>query len=320
MRALVTGGAGYIGSHVVRALVEAGHQVRVLDDLSNGHAEDVPLDVRLVRGDVAEPGVLDQLAESFEAEAIVHFAARIQVGESVARPDLYYATNVGGMLRVIDCASRRKAHVVFSSTAAIYGEPDRTPIPVDHPAQPSNPYGRSKWFCEQMLGDAARAAGFGFMALRYFNAAGAAPGLGEKHSPETHLIPLAIDCGLGKLPALSIFGNDWPTPDGTCIRDYIHVVDLASAHVRALETLAAGRPSGAVNLGTGRGASVKEVLVAIGRALGCVVPSHVAPRRAGDVAILVADPGPAREQLGWEPRCSSLDEIVNDAVRARKGS
>jgi UDP-glucose-4-epimerase GalE len=339
-RALVTGGAGYIGSHVVRALVDGGHDVLVADDLSNGHAADVAAAARLERVDVTAPGVLERLGRAFGAQVIVHFAARIQVGESVARPELYYATNVGGMLRVIECATALGAHVVFSSTAAVYGEPrlparrralrakgrqpDVAPIPVEHPCRPSNPYGRSKWIGEQMLADAARAGGFGWVALRYFNAAGAADGLGEKHAPETHLIPLAIDAATGGGASLSIFGDDWPTPDGTCIRDYIHVVDLADAHVFAVERFAtrpAGHPpSGALNLGTGHGASVREVLAAVERATGRAVPSRVAPRRPGDVAVLVADPGRARDVLAWQPRRSSLDEIVRDAVRARRGS
>jgi UDP-glucose-4-epimerase GalE len=319
MRALVTGGAGYIGSHVVRALVAAGWEVLVLDDLSSGHREDV-LGAAFEHGDVTAPRVLDEAVRRFGAEAILHFAARIQVGESVARPELYYATNVGGMVRVIESASRARIPVVFSSTAAVYGEPAQTPIPVEHPLAPQNPYGRSKLIGEQMLADAGRAAGFGWMSLRYFNAAGAdvQAGLGERHDPESHLIPLAIDAAVGKRAKLALFGADWPTADGTCVRDYIHVIDLADAHVRALERLRAGVASQALNLGTGRGASVREVLAAVERALGRPVPHELAARRAGDVATLVADPSRAFEALGWQPQRSSLDQIVADAVKARR--
>jgi len=329
---LVTGGAGYVGSHVVAALVRDGRRVLVVDDLSNGHAEALPGAVELERADVTASGILPQLAAKFGARAILHFAARIQVGESVARPDLYYATNVGGMLRVIEAASAGRLPVVFSSTAAVYGEPDVTPIPVEHPCRPQNPYGRSKWIGEQMLADAGRAARFGWAALRYFNAAGAEPGLFERHHPETHLIPLAIAAARGSGAALELYGDDWPTPDGTCVRDYVHVADLADAHLRALDLLLGGAsapaadsrapaaderaPAHLVNLGAGRGVTVREVLAAVERAVGRPVPHRVAPRRPGDVAALVADVTRARDVLGWQPRRSSIDEIVVDAVRS----
>ncbi|HEY7955172.1 MAG TPA: UDP-glucose 4-epimerase GalE [Polyangia bacterium] len=318
MRVVVTGGAGYIGSHVVRALGRAGHQVTVLDDLSNGHAEDVG-GAELVRGDVTLAGVLDQVARTARAQAILHFAARIQVGESMAHPARYYATNIGGMLRVVEAAASARAHVVFSSTAAVYGSPETVPIPIDHPCRPENPYGWSKWMSERILADAAGAGGFSYAALRYFNAAGAdvEAGLGEKHSPETHLIPLAIDAARSGRP-IRIFGDDWPTPDRTCVRDYVHVIDLADAHVRALEHLAQGGESCTFNLGGGRGASVREVLDEVGRAIGKSVPSEIAPRRAGDVAELVADISAARARLGWEPSRSGLAQIVTDAVSVRR--
>jgi UDP-glucose-4-epimerase GalE len=317
MRVLVTGGAGYIGSHAVRALLHAGHQVQILDDLSSGHADTVPAGVELVRGDVTLPGVL--AAAAARAEAILHFAARIQVGESVARPELYWSTNVGGMLRVIETASARKLPVVFSSTAAVYGEPERTPIPVDHPCRPANPYGLSKWIGEQMLREASRAHGFGAACLRYFNAAGAdvQAGLPERHDPETHLLPLAIDAALGRGKPLQLFGQDWPTPDGTCVRDYVHVIDLADAHVRALARIAQGGFITA-NLGGGEGTSVKQVIDSVGRAAGKPVPFHVAPRRDGDVASLVADVSVARAELGWTPQRASVDEIVADALAVRR--
>jgi UDP-glucose-4-epimerase GalE len=323
MRVLVTGGAGYIGSHAVRALLQAGHEVEILDDLSSGHADTVPTGVTLHRGDVTAPGVLAGAAE--RAQAILHFAARIQVGESVARPELYWSTNVGGMLRVIEVASARKIPVVFSSTAAVYGEPkdetDRTPIRVDRECRPANPYGMSKWIGEQMLRAASRAHGFGAACLRYFNAAGCdvAAGLGERHDPETHLIPLAINAALGKGKPLALFGDDWPTPDGTCVRDYVHVIDLADAHVRALDRIGKGGFIIA-NLGGGRGTTVREVLDAVERASGRAVPHTIAPRRDGDVASLVADVSVAEKELGWTPKKASIDQIVADALAVIKGS
>jgi UDP-arabinose 4-epimerase len=319
VRVIVTGGVGYIGSHVALALIRAQHQVLVIDDLSSGHIEHLVPGATLERADVTASSVLSDAVRRFGAEAIVHLAGRIQVGESVVRPDLYYATNVGGMVRVIEVAIASRIPVIFSSTAAVYGEPETTPIPVDHPCRPANPYGRSKWIGELMLADAARAAGFGWMALRYFNAAGAAveAGLGERHAPETHLIPLTIDAAHGAGPPLQLFGDDWPTPDGTCVRDYIHVTDLADAHLRALERLAAGAASGVLNLGTGHGATVRQVIAAVERCVGRPVPHTIAPRRAGDVTALVADPQRALAVLGWKPRRSTLDQIVADAVAAR---
>lgn len=315
MRVVVTGGAGYIGSHVVKALGEAGHEPFVLDDLSNGHADavtGVPLEV----GDVSAPGTLAQLVRRVDARAILHFAARIQVGESVQRPDLYYATNVGGMLRVTEIASQLRLPVVLSSTAAVYGEPEALPIPVSHPCRPESPYGWSKLLSERILADCARAAGFPFAAMRYFNAAGAdvAAGLRERHTPETHLVPLAIEAALGSGRSLKVYGSDWPTADGTCLRDYVHVNDLADAHVRALDRLVAGEAAITVNLGGGRGTTVREVLDAVARSVGRPVPHELGPRRPGDVASLVADISEAQRILGWTPRASGIDRIVADAV------
>ena len=315
---LVTGGAGYIGSHTVRALAAAGHAVTVLDDLSSGHAASVPDGVPLVRADVTAPGALASALADARAEALVHFAARIQVGESVARPDLYYATNVGGMVRVCEAAAARRIPVVFSSTAAVYGAPERLPIPIDHPCRPESPYGQSKRIGELMLADTARAFGFGCASLRYFNAAGAAHGLDERHHPETHLVPLAIDAALGRGPELALFGEDWPTEDGTCVRDYVHVLDLAEAHVRALDHVALRREAITLNLGAGRGVTVRQVLDAVARAVGKPVPARTAARRPGDVAQLVADIAPARALLGWEPRRSTIDAVVADALTARR--
>ncbi len=317
--ALVTGGAGYIGSHVVHELVRAGHGVVVIDDLSGGHAAPLPAGVRLVQRDVTERGALASLAEEVNARAILHFAARIQVGESVARPDLYYATNVGGMMRVAEVAGTLRIPVVFSSTAAVYGVPQVVPIPVDHACAPESPYGASKRMGEQILADHARAFGFGFAVLRYFNAAGAnvEARLVERHVPETHLIPLAIDAARGVLPPLNLFGADWDTRDGTCVRDYVHVLDLADAHVLALDSLLRGEPSLTVNLGGGEGTTVREVLESVARVVGKPVPHAVSPRRAGDVPALVADVTVARARLGWSPSRSHIDAIVRDAAAVR---
>ena len=319
MRVVVTGGAGYIGGHVARALVAAGHEVHVIDDLSNGHA-DAAVGCALTVGDVTAPGLLEELAARVGAQAILHFAARIQVGESVARPDLYYQTNVGGMIRVAGVAQRMRIPVVFSSTAAVYGEPEAVPIPTTHPCRPESPYGASKWLGERILADCARAGRFGYAILRYFNAAGAdvAAGCDERHVPETHLVPLAIDAARSGDRPLQLFGDDWPTRDGTCVRDYVHVVDLADAHVRALDRLAEGAAPLCLNLGGGQGTTVKEVLTAVGEAVGRPVPFAVAPRRAGDVAQLVADVSEARRLLDWTPSRSHIRRIVDDALAVRR--
>ncbi len=316
---IVTGGAGYIGSHVVHALTRAAFSVVVVDDLSGGHAAPLPPAVRLERFDVTSPGLLSALSTETGAKAILHFAARIQVGESVARPDLYYGTNVVGMLRVCEAAAAARIPVVFSSTAAVYGEPRAVPISTDHPCAPESPYGASKWMSERVLGDHARAFGFGFAALRYFNAAGAdvEARLCERHTPETHLVPLAIDAARGIAPPLRLFGADWPTRDGTCVRDYVHVIDLAAAHVSALKHLLAGGESLTLNLGAGEGTTVREVLDTVTRVVGRPVPHELSPRRAGDVAVLVADVSAARERLGWSPTRSNILDIVRDAAGVR---
>ncbi len=316
---LVTGGAGYIGSHVAHALCQRGFRVLVVDDLSNGHLALVPAATRLERADVTTTGLLRGLVERDQVAAILHFVARAMVGESMARPDLYYDTNLGATLRVCEAAAARRIPVVFSSSCSIFGQPKSLPISSGQACDPQSPYGASKWMCERIIADHARAFGFTFASLRYFNAAGAdvAARLFERHSPESHLIPLAIDAARGVRPPLQVFGADWSTPDGTCVRDYVHVVDLADAHVRALDHLLAGKPSLRVNLGAGRGTSVREVMDAVERAVGRPVPHAIGPRRPGDPAELVADISDARAQLGWEPRFSDIDRIVRDAAAVR---
>lgn len=324
MRILVTGGAGYIGSHVARALLDDGWDIVILDNLSFGHAAAVERlaggasggRVVFVQGDVADAALVEHLVQAWEIAAAVHLASYIQVGESVRDPALYYRNNVTGGLTLIE--SLRRAGVgrfVLSSTAAVYGEPEVTPIPDTHPARPVNPYGASKAMLEQVLRDYDRAYGFRYVALRYFNAAGAHPAgdLGEDHHPETHLIPIVLQAALGRREAVTVFGGDYPTPDGTAVRDYIHVCDLADAHVLAVRRLLAGGGSGVWNLGTGRGYSVLEVIAAAERVTGRPVPHAFGPRRDGDPAVLLAAAGRAREDLGWTPRRSGLEEIVGSA-------
>lgn len=318
MRVVVTGGAGYIGSHMVHLLRERGHEVAVVDSLVTGRREAVPAGVPLLEADVGDRRLVAPFLRERRAEAILHFAARIQVGESVVDPRRYYAGNlaatVGLLESVLDAGVGR---VVFSSTAAVYGVPFEVPIPESHPTSPVNPYGETKLAAERMLASYARAYGLGYAALRYFNAAGALAeaGLGERHEPETHLIPLVLRAALGEGKPVTVFGRDYPTPDGTCVRDYIHVVDLAEAHLAALEYLGAGGESGAFNLGTGRGYSVAEVIAEAERVAGREVPTAEGPRREGDPPALVADPSRAHERLGWRPTRSSLGQILEDAWR-----
>ncbi len=317
---LVTGGAGYVGPPVVRRLVEEGRDVVVLDDLSTGHREHLQWG-RFVPGDVGDAETVRSVVRDHDVGAVVHFAAKALVGESMRDPDLYDRWNRGKteVLASVAAAEGVRAFV-FSSTCAVYGTPARVPIPEDHPRRPINPYGRSKVACE----DALFATGVPTAALRYFNAAGAEPehGLGERHDPETHLIPLALSAALGEGP-LTVFGYDYETPDGTCVRDYVHVSDLATAHVLALDRLESGGSGGAWNLGTGRGASVAEVLAAVRVVTGREVPHVRGARRQGDPPSLVAEPRRARAELGWTPVASDLDRIVADAwafaKRARAG-
>lgn len=322
---LVTGGAGYVGSHVLRALRRAGHTAVVVDDLSAGRRAFVG-NVPLARVNVRDRVGLGRVfTERGPFDGVLHFAATISVAESVTDPLATYANNVAGsveLLRaVVDHGSRA---FVFSSTAAVYGAPEHQPIPEDTPLAPTNPYGASKATVERVLADVERAHGLRWIALRYFNAAGADPdgGLGEAHEPETHLIPSALEAVAGLRDPLRLFGTDYPTPDGTCIRDYVHVTDLADAHVRALEALLAGGASGAYNLGTGTGHSNREVLDAVAAVMGKPVPVTEAPRRPGDPPVLVADATRFRREHAWKPRFAELNEIVRTAwawLRADRG-
>ncbi|MGD1092395.1 MAG: UDP-glucose 4-epimerase GalE [Bryobacteraceae bacterium] len=311
-RILVTGGAGYIGSITAQHLLRRGYDVTVADDLSRGHRHNVPPGLlRVVR--LQDTSAIAQLLEG--VDAVVHFAAFIAVGESTKEPELYFANNVGGTLSLLEAMARARVQkLVFSSTAAVYGNPEKVPIPEDAPFAPVSPYGESKAIIERILGELDRYRGLRSVALRYFNACGAEPafGLGENHLPETHLIPLLFRAAATGEP-IQIFGNDYPTPDGTCVRDYIHVADLAEAHLAALEYLIAGGKSQAFNAGTGQGETVMDVLRAVEEVTGRKVPYTMSPRREGDPAELVADSRRLRETLGWKPQRSDLRQIVSDA-------
>lgn len=312
MVVLVIGGAGYIGSHAARALRSAGHDVIIYDNLSTGY-ERLAAGFELVKADVLDAAALGKALS--RCDAIMHFAARAYVGESVTNPRRYFHNNVEGGLALLNAAlDAGVKKIIFSSTCAVYGEPAKVPIDEDTVRQPVNPYGVSKLFFEQALEAYDRAYAFRYASLRYFNAAGADESgeIGELHDPETHLIPLAMRAAAGTGPELQIFGFDYPTPDGTCVRDYIHVNDLAGAHVRALEHLAAGKPSFAVNLGTGTGASVQQVVSAVEGVTGKSVPHKKVPRRPGDPPALVANPAKAQALLQWKAT-RGLQEIVSTA-------
>ncbi len=320
MNVLVTGGIGFVGSHFVWAAHEAGRKIVVLDDYSGGHAAPLPAGVDIVRGDVGDRALVDTVLNERRISAIVHFAGKIQVGESVRAPDIYFQNNLVKGISLLDAA--RKAGVfsiIFSSTAAVYGMPERVPIEENAPKAPLNPYGASKLSFEYVLSAYREAYGLRYAALRYFNAAGAHSSglLCEAHEPETHLIPLVIDAALKIRPPLSVFGCDYPTPDGTCIRDYIHVQDLAQAHLSALSMLEAGQDVGALNLGTGRGYSVKQVMDAAASLLGREIPHSIAQRRPGDAAVLVADPSKAMSLLNWKCNRSDLNTLLEDTIRSR---
>jgi UDP-glucose 4-epimerase len=316
MKVLVTGGAGYIGSHMVRMLDELGHAVVTFDDLSAGF-RDAVLGGEFVEGGLQDRAALTALFDLHQFEAVVHFAGSIAVGESVRNPAKYYQNNLSGTLNLLDAMRAHGVNkLVFSSTAAVFGMPQYVPIDEDHPQAPINPYGMTKWVTERILRDYDAAYGMRSVALRYFNAAGAAPdgSLGERHEPETHLIPLALRAAMGGLGALMVYGTDYDTPDGTCIRDYIHVVDLCDAHMLALNHLIADRgESRAYNLGGGKGYSVKEVVDAVERVSGKGVPVQHGPRRAGDPPRLVADSSRIQQDWGWSPRFGSLEQMIAHA-------
>jgi UDP-glucose-4-epimerase GalE len=318
MKVLVTGGAGYIGSHAVREFRDGGHTVTVLDDLSAGHRAAVPPDVAFIAGDFGDAAVLRRALA--DVEAVVHFAGVLSVAESVRDPLRYHETNTGkglALLQAMEEAGVRR--LIFSSTCASYGMPVRIPMDETHPQDPINPYGRSKLAFEGALRDLAKAGKLRAVALRYFNAAGCHEdgSLGEAHDPEEHLIPLAIDAALGRRPGLVVNGADYDTPDGTCIRDYIHVQDLAQAHVLALEGIEGGDSFRAFNLGTETGHSVREVLQCVERVSGRPLPTTIGPRRPGDPPRLVASAARIRQELGFEPRLARLETIVETALRWR---
>jgi UDP-glucose 4-epimerase len=314
-RVLVTGGAGYIGSHAVRALVAAGHDVVVLDDLSAGHPASVPSNVPLVRSRIHDTETVTRVLRDHRSDAVMHFAAWLSVGQSVTDPLGYYENNVRGSLSLLTAmAAARVPRFIFSSTAAVYGQPLSMPIVESMPTEPINAYGETKLAVERALPHVERAHGIGWIALRYFNAAGAHPDgtIGEDHEPELHLIPRAIQAATGGEP-LDLFGEDYPTPDGTCLRDYIHVSDLADAHVAALAALERKHPSGAYNVATGHPSSVREVIDAVSRATGQRVPWRSRPRRVGDPAALYASSARLQNELGWVPRYPELETIVRHA-------
>ncbi len=317
MSVLVTGGAGYIGSHMVLALRDAGERVVVLDDLSTGHRDAVPPDVPLVVGDVSDAALVADIVAQHGVSALAHFAARIVVPDSVADPLGYYEANTvktRALLAAVQAAG--VGQVIFSSTAAVYGEPDESPVSEETPTVPINPYGRSKLMSEWMLADAAHALPLRYVALRYFNVAGADPQgrSGQSTANATHLIKVSCEAALGKRPGLSIFGTDYPTPDGTCLRDYIHVTDLADAHLRALAHLRGGGDSLVLNCGYGHGFSVREVIAMVKRVSGSDFPVTEAPRRAGDPAALVARADKLPALLGWRPQYADLETIVRHAL------
>lgn len=312
---LIVGGAGYIGSHMIACVKRAGYTPLVLDNLSTGY-RDAVMDAEFIEGDLLDINLLDNLFASHSIAAVMHFASFIQVGESVIDPAKYYYNNVTGTLNLLMAMLKANVkHFIFSSTAAVYGEPQYTPIDEKHPISPINPYGHSKAMVEQMLWDFALSYDFKFIALRYFNAAGADPEgvLSERHDPETHLIPLVLQVALGERENIAVYGNDYKTPDGTCVRDYVHVNDLCDAHLLALQRLWTGGECGVFNLGTGKGYSVQQVIDAAREVTGCDIAVVEGERREGDPAVLVADATLAVSELGWKPLYTDLETIVRHA-------
>jgi UDP-glucose 4-epimerase len=313
MRVLVTGGAGYIGSVVSDELLRAGHVVIVYDNLSKGHYHSVPDRAIFVRGDLEDKTGLDRVFREYRLDAVLHFAAFIEAGESMKAPEKFFRNNTANTLNLLEVMlARRVNRLVFSSTAALYGNPERTPIEEDDELLPTNAYGESKMLVEQMLAWVNKIHGLHYASLRYFNAAGATAERGEEHQPETHLIPRVLMVAQGREDAVSIFGTDYPTPDGTCVRDYIHVYDLAIAHLLALDALRE-RDKLIYNLGLGQGFSIREVIESVRRVTGHPIPVIEKERRAGDPAILIASSGKIRQELGWQPRYTELDQIIDSA-------
>lgn len=321
MNILVTGGAGYIGSHTVRALIKAGHKPVIVDNFSRGHKAAVPQGIPCIEMDIADPSIVD-LMKDYAIEGIMHFAAHSQVGESMVNPAIYYENNVVGSWKLIESARQAGVkHFVFSSTAAVYGEPEEVPIREDAALNPTNVYGRTKLMIEQTLQDYSNIYGMTYVALRYFNAAGADPSgeIGEDHSPETHLIPLVLSAALGTRPNITVFGTDYDTQDGTCVRDYIHVNDLAQAHVLAMDYLAKGHESTVFNLGSGNGFSVKAIIDTAKAVTGVDIPVVYGDRRAGDPSTLIASSQKIKDVLGWNPQFSKVEDLIADAWAWHKG-
>ncbi len=313
MKILVTGGAGYIGGTVALRLLSAGHNVLIYDNFCHGHRELVPAGTRLVEGDLANRERLERLFRDEKVDGVMHFAALIEAGESMKHPELYFRNNTASTLTLLEAMlATRVERLVFSSTAAVYGEPEKTPIEETAALSPTNAYGESKLLVEHMLTWLNRIHGLRYASLRYFNVAGAVEGRGEAHEPESHLIPLVLDVALGRRQSIKIFGKDYPTPDGTCIRDYVHVGDLAGAHILAFEALST-RSRLIYNIGNGQGFSVREVVESARRVTGHPIPVVEEPRRPGDPAVLVASSKRIIEELGWKPLYSSLDDIVRSA-------
>lgn len=313
MNILVTGGAGYIGGTVAKLLIERGHDVVVYDNLSHSQRCAIPSGAVFIEGNVGDQALLEATLRTYRTQAVLHFAALIEAGESMQVPELYFSNNCActmALFRAMVATGVEK--LVFSSTAAVYGEPETTPILENAALHPSNPYGESKLLVERMLPWMAMVRGVHYASLRYFNVAGAVPGRGESHEPESHLIPLILDVALERRKNIRIYGTDYPTPDGTCIRDYIHVRDLAEAHVLALAALE-DKSSMIFNIGNGRGFSVKEVIDSVRRVTGHPIPVEECPRRAGDPAVLVASSEKIAHELGWQPKYTNLDDIIADA-------
>ncbi len=312
MRILVTGGAGYVGGTVAQLMLDQGHQVVIYDNLCHAHRSMIPAEAEFVEGDLADRAAMEKLLHT-GIDGVMHFAALIEAGESMKKPEIYFRNNTASTLTLLEAMlATGVQRLVFSSTAAVYGEPESTPIREDAPLRPTNAYGESKLLVEHMLGWLNRIHGFRYASLRYFNVAGAIEERGEAHEPESHIIPLILDVALGRRQSIKVFGRDYPTPDGTCIRDYIHVHDLARAHLLALEALKE-RDKLIYNLGNGVGFSVREVIESARRVTGHPIPVEECPRRPGDPAVLIASSEKIGAELGWKPEYSSLDEIIDSA-------